>query len=112
MAKMPRIGQLDKRVTLQQESQTPDGGGGYSLSWSDVATFWARVEPLSGQEELQAMSLEATITHRIWFRKRDDVQANMRITLGSRVFTVWSPPVNVDEADRFQYVNAEEGGPV
>ena len=35
------IGKLRHRVTLQSEGETPDGGGGYALAWSAVATVWA-----------------------------------------------------------------------
>jgi len=112
MARVPRIGMLRHRVTLQAEVETADGYGGYALAWSDVSTFWARVEPLSGEERLTAMALEGRTTHRIWFRRRSDVTAEHRIVHGSRVFSLHSPPVNADERDRFQYVEAQEGGPV
>lgn len=31
-------GQLRERVTIQQAVETPDGGGGSSIDWQDVAT--------------------------------------------------------------------------
>ena len=45
-----RIGELRKQVTVQAEGQTPDGAGGYTLAWTNVATVWAEIKPVTGRE--------------------------------------------------------------
>lgn len=104
----PRIGQLRHLVTVQSEEKTPDGMGGYSLSWTDGATFWARIEPISGREQLQAMQLQENITHRIHCRERTDVSAGKRLKFGSRVFNVRAA-FDIHERGRYLEIMAEEG---
>lgn len=43
-------GQLTEVITIQREVRVADGGGGYDLSWSTVATLWAAATWLRGGE--------------------------------------------------------------
>ena len=45
-----RPGELDQRILIQRESETPDEYGGSELTWVDHITVWAHVRPLSGRE--------------------------------------------------------------
>lgn len=103
-----RIGQLHHRVTLQSASETADGGGGFTATWSDIATVWARIEPLSGKERMTAQQLENPLTHRITIRHRSGVDAKMRIKFGSRIFNIRSV-LNPDEGNEVLELMAEEG---
>lgn len=85
-----RAGRLRHRVTLQQLTQVPDGGGGYTEDWTDVATVWAAVEPLRGQERYEAQQVQATLSHRITIRYRAGVEPSMRVVHDGRVFNVLS----------------------
>lgn len=49
-----RTGAMRKRMTFQRESETADGGGGYALSWTNVATVWGSFRPQLGKEVVQA----------------------------------------------------------
>ena len=61
-------GRLRERVRIEREVRTPDGGGGASITWEAVAVLWANVQPLKGQERLQAMQLEASNLFKITLR--------------------------------------------
>lgn len=74
-------GDLDQRIRLEAETRTPDGGGGWTISWSEIATVWARVLPISAREALRAGQLEAAGMYRVTIRNRRDISpgAAMRI---------------------------------
>lgn len=77
---MSTAGQLTERIRFEQESRTPDGGGGASISWPTVATRWAAVEPLKGREQLQAMQLQASNLYRVTIRNDGlAITASMRL---------------------------------
>lgn len=99
---------LRERVTLQQFSLAPDGAGGYAKSWQDVATLWAEVTPLSGREQLRAMTLEASVNHRIILRYRAGVTAGMRILMNERIFNIRAV-INMQERESALELLAEEG---
>lgn len=79
-----RAGTLRHRVTIQTLARTADDGGGYTEAWSNVATVWARVEPLSGGERWEAQQITANLSHRVAMRYRNDVTANNRLLFGAR----------------------------
>ncbi|HCZ15773.1 MAG TPA: head-tail adaptor, partial [Candidatus Accumulibacter sp.] len=43
-------GTLRKRITLQQQSLSVDSYGQQVITWTDVATVWASLEPSVGRE--------------------------------------------------------------
>jgi SPP1 family predicted phage head-tail adaptor len=77
-----RIGALRERVTVQQQVRTPNGQGGFSVAWSDVAaapTIWAEVTGLSGDEAITA-AVERSVTRwRVIIRKRTDITPAHRL---------------------------------
>lgn len=102
------LGALRHRLTIQAESPTADAGGGHGLAWSNVATVWGRVEPLSGGERLRAMQIESRVTHRITIRYRAGVTAANRIAFANRIFNIRAV-VNVEERNRILELLCEEG---
>lgn len=105
------IGAMRERITLQSATRTLDAGGGAVVSWTPLAFaahVWARIEPLSGGEALQAMRLQARVTHRVRLRWRDDVTAAMRLVWGTRVLNIRAV-INPDERRRYLELLCEEG---
>jgi len=83
-----RIGDLRHRISLQELVSIPDGMGGFSEEWQDVATVWASVEPLRGQERYLAQQTLQEVTHKVTMRYREGVSTRMRIFFGGRLFTI------------------------
>lgn len=81
---------LNRRVTLEAQTLTPDGGGGYSGGWDTVATVWAAIEPVSGAEVFGPDASEARVRYRVMVRRRTDVFAGMRVNDAGRLFTIKS----------------------
>ncbi len=83
-----RAGQLRHRVTIQQKSVTQNGYGEEVITWQDVATVWAAIEPLQGREYLEGKQVQAEVTTRIRIRYRSGIQPEMRVTWGSHAYDV------------------------
>lgn len=106
--RFPGLGKMRERVTLQQESPTADGGGGYALAWTDIATVWAKVEPLSGREQIEASKLQGVVQYRIMIRYRSDVVPGMRLSWGGVYFNIRAV-ICEEERDRFLQLTCEKG---
>ena len=106
-----RIGTLRERVCIEREVRTADAGGGTLVNWTPLGhapTVWARIEPLSGHELVQAMRLQARLTHKVTMRWRGDVTAAMRLVWGTRALNIRAV-TNPDERRRYLELYCEEG---
>ena len=84
-----RAGRLHERITLQQPVTSKDGYGQDVVTWADVATVWAGVEPLRGHDYHDAQQHANEVTTRIVMRRQPfDVLPTWRIAHGSSVYEV------------------------
>ena len=83
---MTAAGKLRRRVTIQEPEVTIGATGGEVTTWADLATVWANIKPLSGQELLAARQSVATalVSTQIEIRYRSDVNSKMRVAHGSQ----------------------------
>lgn len=82
------IGRMGHRVTIQKDTKNRDTHGGPVHVWSDVATVWASVEPLTGKEILDADQVKANVTHRVRIRSYDGLTPKHRFLFGTRVLNI------------------------
>ena len=106
-------GTLRKRITLQQQSLSVDSYGQQVITWTDVATVWASLEPSVGRELVAAQAVRldqpTTITIR-WqpsFASPRTVAA-MRAVYNGRTFNIHSVE-NEDERNVLLTLSASEG---
>jgi SPP1 family predicted phage head-tail adaptor len=85
-----RIGDLNKRIILQEPVSVADGMSGFTITWTQVAAVWAAVWPISANETKDAMQTGMTITHRIRIRYRAGIKASWRISWDDRYFNIVS----------------------
>jgi SPP1 family predicted phage head-tail adaptor len=83
-----RIGELTRRVVLEEVVRSPDGAGGATESWSAVATLFAAVRALSGAENFTFDRIDGRVTHEVVIRHRGDVRPAMRFRMGTRIFEI------------------------
>ena len=76
-----RAGKLNKRVQIQEPAESRDAHGGVIRTWNTVATRWASIEPLRGQELYQAQQMGAQATVRITMRSYSGLTEMHRIVL-------------------------------
>lgn len=55
-------------------------------SWSDIATVWAAIEPLSAREFIAASATQSQIDARIVIRYRAGLTPDMRIIHGAKIY--------------------------
>lgn len=72
-------GQLDRRVKLMQVVETQNAVGEVVLTYTEVATLWAHIKPLTGRELFAANQVVAEATRRIFIRWRSDVTEKHKI---------------------------------
>lgn len=85
-----KIGELRHRITIQENISAKDSFGADTPNWTDVATVWASIEPLSGKEFFAAQQINAEINTKIIMRYRTGIKPEMRATFKDRVFDILS----------------------
>ena len=102
-----KIGSLNKRITLQHQTKVSDSMGGFTVTWSDAATVWAGIWPVSANEQVQAQATVMTISHRIRIRYRSAFKSSYRIKFGTRYFAIVSV-INQNEKNEWLDILAKE----
>ena len=98
-------GELNCRITLQQETKVPDGQGGYATVYAPHAIVWAKVMAVTAKTTDQYEQMVPEILHRIIIRYRRDVAVTDRIQYGSMVFEQIGPPI--DEGEKHAFLRLE-----
>jgi SPP1 family predicted phage head-tail adaptor len=87
---MTRIGQMNRRLTLEAPVAVGDGAGGTTVTWRPVAKLWAEVHSRLGDKRQWAEALTSEATHLIRIRRTRQLASNMRFTEGARIFEIRS----------------------
>lgn len=85
-----QTGTLDRKAVIQQPAEARNSLGEFTLTWSDWATRYIALLPLSGTETINALALEATVTHRVRMRYTAGLQPKYRIVCEGRTFEIIS----------------------
>jgi head-tail adaptor len=93
---------LPDTAQVQRRTLTPDGAGGFTESWSTVATVACRLSPAgrSPEERVIAERLTATSTWTLTVPALTDVQTADRVVVGSRTFEVAAALARSSEISR------------
>lgn len=95
-------------VTIKNvATRVPDGMGGYTETTTDVPDVWSEVEPLQGNEQLQAMQTGMQRPHRFTMRYRAGMSAATTLLYGTRTFDIKSV-VDPEEKHRELVILADE----
>ena len=81
-------GILDKRIIIQETTDTDDDQGGFDESWADATSCWAEIRPFGAKQVAEYRSLNVHASHRIKVRASVPVEEENRILYGSRVFEI------------------------
>ena len=63
-----RSGTLRHKIYLQAQTDTSDGMGSFTVTWTDVYSCRASIWTLNARERLDSMKLEVSADHRIRIR--------------------------------------------
>ena len=81
------VGKLTKRVVFQLPPVEPTEGNP-DPAWTDYATCWCSIEPISARELLLSMQVQASITHRVKMWWYPGIKSLMRIKWGDRTLGI------------------------
>jgi SPP1 family predicted phage head-tail adaptor len=106
-----RAGNLRHRVILQSPGGVIDEFGERETTWTDVATVWASIDPLSVREQFLAQQAQSITTHKVKFRYDSSlsvINASWRVKFGTRVFVI-DGVINKDERNKEYELLCTEG---
>ena len=83
-----QAGQLDRRITIQNFSETTDNFGQEVKSFSTLASVWANVVEKVGSEGEDGEMIAATKKVEFVIRYRTDVNEEMRISYNSNTYKI------------------------
>lgn len=84
-------GKLRHRIQLQAKVETRNAqSGARAWTWSTIAngTVWAAIEPVSVSDFTAAAAIQSKVVARIIIRHRADVNAQMRVLHGSKIYNI------------------------
>lgn len=104
--------QLNKRITVQSPAGNRDAYGERTTTWTDVATVWAAVMPLSARELQAGGAIHGELTHKVQVRYSAALaaaDASWRIMFGARILVLTGPVRNINEGNRVLEFLCAEG---
>lgn len=105
--------QLNERIKIKRFVETPDGSGGFSRSTEaaeTVATVWAKVEKIRGDEQTTQDRVQGVATYRftIWNQRSLGLKDSDFVEWQGRTFNVrFAPPF--EHSKQFYTFDAETG---
>jgi SPP1 family predicted phage head-tail adaptor len=82
--RIPPLGTLTDRVTLQRKITTSEPEGGEVAVYSTLSTVWARVRQLSARSSVAEDARGQSISHSVVIRFRTDLKPGDRIVYRGR----------------------------
>jgi len=91
---------LNRLLTLETATRTPDGAGGFVETWNGVGGLWAEVRAGTGNERARDFVTVSSVSYKITVRAAPEGAASrpkpeQRFREGSRIFRILA----VSEAD-------------
>lgn len=102
-----RTGLMRRVVTIRTNTLTPDGMGGHTSTPTDVTNIPARIDPLEGREQIEAMTTGMVRPHRIVMRYRPGMTGATTLLYEGRTFDIKSV-VDPEERHRELHILADE----
>jgi SPP1 family predicted phage head-tail adaptor len=94
-----KIGQLRHRLEIQEQRSVRDEWGNQVSEWFTVATAWAAIEPIRGEEYWAAGAQQGETIHRVTMRYVPGVTPKHRLLFGDRILEIEST-LNLEERSR------------
>ncbi|MGO6851598.1 phage head closure protein [Rhizobium beringeri] len=108
------------RIVVQSPTETSDEFGGRAVTWNDLVSLWAVVEPMAGREIYVSAQQQSRVDARILIRYRSDLSdtttaARNRVKVDNRLYNIAAVKNLADdlktEGKDFQQLLCMEGQP-
>lgn len=107
---MMRIGDLDKRITLQAPTLAPDSMGGFTTTYVDITTVWAKAWTVSSSDQQQGGQAGLIRVQKFCIRFRTVLKSAWRIrwdsVSGTRYFAITG--IDPDGKNEWIYLTCKE----
>ncbi len=90
---MVSVGSMKDTVSIQAQSAVSDGQGGYTSTWSTIASEWTKATQLSYSRALLDAGVQFNTAYQFDLRKRGDtyiLAGTHRIVFNSENYTIHS----------------------
>lgn len=101
------VGKLRHRVDIYKAVDTPDGGGGKTLTPKLLGRSWCKIEPANDYAIQTAARQKREITHKITMRFRKGLTAETWLQYQGRVFDIVSFK-DIEERRVYLLITAKE----
>ena len=101
-----QIGELNRRITFQYATKVSDGMGGFTETWGDIATVWAKKWTVSSSELTADMQVNMVRVQKFCIRYRSVLLPSWRIKYGTTFYNITG--IDPDEKNEFIYLTAKE----
>lgn len=81
---------MNRRITIERESDTPNGQGGFDRTWCVLRNAWAKADPVAGKEALLNGTLRSIQPWRLELRYNADLTVKDRIRMDCLVLGIQS----------------------
>lgn len=103
---------LDRALTLEAPVRSPDGSGGFMVTWEALGTHWAEMRPGTGRERSGQAVTVSRSPYRIILRgapvgSAARPQADQRFREGQRIYAILAV-TEADPAGHYLMCHAEE----
>ena len=97
------------RITIQENTATPDGKGGNPATWSNKhVNIKARIRPIAAREDERWEGVAADLTHTIYISDASlNIRESDRMLYGTRTFDILGVR-DIDEWGRYLQLGVEE----
>lgn len=85
---MTLANRLNRQIVLQFRNHGQDEAGQPAQTWTNLTTVWASIEDLTGREFQAAQATQNGTETRIRIRYRDDIDPNMRVVYGAKIYDI------------------------
>lgn len=103
-------GKLRHRIKLQAPGISQDPLTGEMVKgWTDVASLWASVEPLSARDFIASQANQSQITARIVIRYRAGIDSTMRIVHRGKIYNIQGVLADAESGLEYLTLPCNEG---
>ena len=110
MAYIVSAGELDQRITVEQKTSTQATNGEPVTTWAPVAELWAKVQQLTGREQMAAQQVQSPADARFVIRRRSGITPDLhRIVWRGQPYDITGQPAEVGPRREWLEIMATAG---
>lgn len=99
---------FDEYATIEEGTKTPDGAGGYTITWAERVGVWCKIDTTSGGESAIAGRLEHTESLSLTTHYNVDIVPTDSVMLDGVAYKI-TRVEDVDRKQEFMIIYIETG---